>query len=286
MVKLTERERAIRTFKRQEIDRIAMKDSPWAGTLRRWHAEGLPEHVAWEDYFGFDKWMTVGTDNSPRYQRKILETTDRYRIETTPWGGTRKIFNELDSTPEALDFYYSDCEKWQEAKAAMQVYHEDRIPWKHLETNYAKWKVDGRFTRLMLNFGFDVSHSRLTGTETMLVGMCEDPEWIRDIFDTYLTTSMELAQKILDAGYRFDAIFFMDDMGYKGSPFFSPECYRQILKECRCACWNHLHTAMHFFVRIFPKTLQLRRIKQFISKKAMWMIWQINLKLYVKTLSL
>ena len=81
--------------------------------------------------------------------------------------------------------------------------------------------------RLMLYFGFDVCHSRLTGTDNMLIAMYEEPEWVEDIFDTYLTTSLEYSQRILDAGYEFDAVYFMDDMGSKGSTFFSPEMYRE-----------------------------------------------------------
>ena len=241
MIQLTERERALRTFKRQEIDRIAMVDSPWAGTLRRWKQEGLPENVQWYEHFGFDRWCTVLADNSPRFERKVLEENDRYKIVTTQWGGTQKVFNALDSTPEMLDYYCKTSDKWPEVKAKMQTFYEDRIPRKLLDQNYAKWKSEGRFVRLMLYFGFDVSHSRLTGTENMLIGMFEEPEWIMDIYDTYLTTSLELSQRMLDEGYEFDAVYFMDDMGYKGSPFFSPETYREILKPFhkRACDWAH-----------------------------------------------
>ncbi|MBE6635179.1 MAG: hypothetical protein E7617_03100 [Ruminococcaceae bacterium] len=241
MVQLTERERILRTYKRQEVDRIPMLDTAWEGTKRRWASEGLPENTSWESYFGFDRWIRVCPDNSPRFERRILEQNDRYRIETTPWGNTQKVFNELDSTPEVLDFYYNDSDKWEEAKAKMLTDYEDRIPWKWLEENYPKWKKAGRFTQLTVWFGFDVAHSRLTGTENMLIGMYEEPEWVTDIFDTYLNTSLNLCQKILDAGYEFDGIFWYDDMGYKGSPFFSPQLYRDLLKPYhkRAVDWAH-----------------------------------------------
>ena len=250
MVTLTERERILRTYRHQEIDHIPMLDKPWRGTLKRWHREGLPENVAWEDHFGYDRWISLFTDNSPRFERKILEQTDRYHIETTNWGATRKVFNELDSTPETLCFYYDSADKWEEAKAAMLKDHEDRINWRHLENNYAKWKAEGRFLQLGLWFGFDVAHSNLTGTENMLIAMYEEPDWVADIFDTYLTTALAQAQKILDAGYEFDGVFWYDDMGYKGAPFFSPELYRTLLKPYhkKAIDWAHergLGTEMH-----------------------------------------
>ena len=39
MIQLTERERILRTFKHQEVDRIPMVDSAWAGTIKRWEKE-------------------------------------------------------------------------------------------------------------------------------------------------------------------------------------------------------------------------------------------------------
>ena len=169
MIQLTERERMLRTYKRQEIDRIPMYDSAWAGTIKRWYNEGMPKDVAWEKHFGFDKKIRICPDNSPRFERKILEQNDRYTIETTEWGGTQKSFRILDSTPEMLDFYYDSSDKWEEAKKAMLTYHDDRIPWKYLEENYPKWKAEGRFLQLVIWFGFDVAHSRMTGTENMLI---------------------------------------------------------------------------------------------------------------------
>ena len=250
MVKLTERERILRMYKRQEIDRIPMLDTPWAGTLRRWYKEGMPAGMDWEDQFGFDRWIQILPDNSPRFERKVIEKTDRYTIETTQWGATHKVFNELDSTPEVLEFYYDSSDKWEEAKAAMMKDYDDRIDWKYLEKNYPKWKAEGRFLQLNVWFGFDVAHTRLTGTENMLIGMYEEPEWVTDIFDTYLNTSLNLCQKILDRGYEFDGIFWYDDMGYKGSPFFSPDDYRNLLMPYhkKAVDWAHergLVTEMH-----------------------------------------
>lgn len=230
MVELTSRERMLRTFRHQEIDRIMMVDSAWAGTQKRWYAEGMPAGVDWRKYFGFDNVIRVCPDNSPRFEYKVLDKTDRYRIETTSWGQTKRVFNALDSTPEVLDNYYCDSDRWAEAKARMLEYHDNRIPWDYLKKNYPIWKKEGLFTQLTVWFGFDVAHSHMIGTENVLVGMYDEPEWITDVFDTYLNTSLDLCQKILDAGYEFDGIFWYDDMGYKNSPFFSPSMYRELLK--------------------------------------------------------
>ena len=264
MVELTERERMLRTFRHQEVDRVPMYDTAWRGTRKRWHDEGMPENVWWEDYFKFDKVVRIWPDNSPRYPSKIIEATDKYTIQTCNWGDTRKRFNTLDSTPEQIDFYYSTSDRWEEAKAAMQVYHEDRIPWDFLKENYPKWKAEGRFLQLVVHFGFDVAHSRMIGTENMLIAMIEEPEWITDVFDTYLNTALDLCQRILDAGYEFDGIFWYDDMGYKNTPFFSPSLYRELLKPFhkKAVDWAHergLVTELHscgFIEPLLPDILE------------------------------
>ena len=248
--KLTTRERVLRTYRHQEVDRIAMLDTAWRGTVKRWQNEGMPANINWQDYFGFDHVTRVSTNNSPRFERKIIEETDRYTIVTSPWGQTMKQFKELDSTPEILDCYYNTAERWEEAKARMLTPDPSRIPWKTLKDNAAKWEADGEFRQLVIWFGFDVAHSHMVGTEDLLVGMYDDPDWITDMFDTYLTTSLNLAQEILDAGYKFDGIMWYDDMGYKNTTFFSPDMYREILKPYhkRAVDWAHergLVTELH-----------------------------------------
>ena len=101
---MTTKERFQRMYEHREADRIPIIDSPWAGTMRRWHREGMPEGVDWRDYFDIDKVESIGVDITPRYEVKVLEDTDRYQIVTTPWGVTLKNFKELDSTPEFLDY--------------------------------------------------------------------------------------------------------------------------------------------------------------------------------------
>lgn len=238
---MTTRERMLRTYRHQEIDRILMVDSAWEGTVHRWRREGLPANVSWEDYFGFDGIVRVLPNNSPRYPSRVIEETDRYRIVTTEWGATQKQFKELDSTPETLDHYYCTPERWKEAKEKMLDCSDDRIPWDYLKNEAPKWEADGRFRQLIIWFGFDVTHSHMVGTENMLISMYDDPDWVMDMFDTYLTSSLSLCQKILDAGYKFDGIFWYDDMGYKNTTFFSPQLYRELLKPYhkKVVDWAH-----------------------------------------------
>ena len=242
MKEMTTHERFTRMFEHREADRIPSIDEPWAGTVRRWQREGMPAGVDWRDYFGVDKVERIGVDITPRYEERVLEETDDYIISTTPWGVTLKNFKLEDSTPEFLDFTITNPECWAAAKKRMQP-TPDRINWKYLEENYAKWRAEGRWIQAPFWFGFDVTHSWTVGTETLLIALLEEPEWAVDMFNTYLDMCIALFDQVWKAGYHFDSIFWWDDMGYKNTQFFSLGIYRELLKPVhkRAIDWAHNH---------------------------------------------
>lgn len=237
---MTSWERFKRMYEHREADRIPIIDEPWSGTLRRWRREGMPEGMDWCDYFDVDKLGIINIDISPRMSEITLEETDRYYIRTSPWGVTMKHFKEEDSTPEFLDFTITTQEAWDQAKKQMTL-EDDRIPWEMLRQNYDKWRAEGRWIRAVFWFGFDVTHSWMMGTENTLIAMMEEPELVEDMFDTYLSRCETLFSRIWDAGYHFDEIFWYDDMGYKGTTFFSPNMYRSMLQPYhkRAVDWAH-----------------------------------------------
>ena len=235
-------ERIKRMYEHKEADRVPIIDDPWRGTIRRWQREGMPVGMDWEDYFGADKLGVFQVDITPRYEEKVLEETDRYFIATSKWGVTMKHFKEEDSTPEFLDYKVTTPETWADAKMRMTL-EDDRIPWDYLKKNFPKWRAEGRWIRSEFWFGFDVTHSWMMGTENVLIAMMEEPELVEDMFATYLDRSIALYDRLWDAGYRFDEMFWYDDMGYKGTTFFSPEMYRRLLKSyhTKAVKWAHDH---------------------------------------------
>ncbi len=233
-------ERIKRTYEHKETDRVPIVDNPWAGTIRRWKREGMPNDADWRDYFGVDKTTTINVDVSPRFESKIIEETDRYRIKTTNWGTTIKEFKEEDSTPEMLDFKVTDAKAWIDAKARVTV-DDDRIPWDWIKNNFDKWRADGHWIRVCFWFGFDITHSHMMGTENLLIAMIEEPELLTDMFDTLYNCNRVLYERIWDAGYHFDEAFIYDDMGYKGTAFFSNDIYKELIQPYhkRFVKWAH-----------------------------------------------
>lgn len=243
MTEMTTKERVTRMFTHREADRIPILDFPWDGTIRRWHREGMPENTIWQDYFGVDKDGAIKVDISPRYPVEILEENERSYIQTSQWGVTMRHFKEEDSTPEFLDFKVTDRNEWEKCKKRMLEDDGTRIDWDYLKKNYPIWQAEGRWIRGIFWFGFDVAHSHMMGTENHLIAMYEDPEMVVDMYNTYLDCCIRQYEKIWDAGYRFDTMYWYDDMGYKGTTFFSNDLYRELLKPVhkRAVDWAHNH---------------------------------------------
>ena len=239
---MTTQERFTRMFEHREADRIPIIDEPWRGTLLRWKQEGMPADVDWRDYFGVDKLERINVDVSPQYDRKIIEENDRFVISTTPWGVTMKNFKVPDSTPQFLEYTIDNPQAWEKAKARMKPDRE-RVNWDYLKANFPQWKADGRWVQGMFWFGFDVTHSWMAGFESIIFALVENPEWVKDMFQTKLDMSIALFDMIWDEGYHFDSIIFYDDMGYKGSTFFSNKIYAELLQPFhrRAIEWAHNH---------------------------------------------
>lgn len=239
-MEMTTHERFSRMYEHREADRVPIIDSPWQGTLRRWQQEGMPEDMDWRDFFSVDKVQTIGVDISPRFETKTLEETDEYRIFTSAWGVTMKQFKQADSTPEFMDFTVVNPDAWAQAKARMTT-DRSRVDWNGLKLNYDGWRFEGQWIQAGFWFGFDVTHSWMVGTETLLIALIEQPDWAVDMFNHYLDMCIAHFDMIWDAGYRFDCVHWPDDMGYKNTPFFSTRMYRELLKPVhkRAAEWAH-----------------------------------------------
>jgi uroporphyrinogen decarboxylase len=217
--------------------------------VRRWQREGMPKGMPYQDYFGIDKVESISGDITPQYEAKTIEETDTYTIYTTSWGVTMKSFKEEDSSPEFLDFTIKDASVWHETKKRIAM-DESRLNLDYYKKHYPAWVADGRYIEAGFWFGFDVTHSWMCGTETVLIAMALEPEWVKDIIRTCLNQNIALFDLYWDMGYRFDAISWCDDMGYKGTSFFSAEAYRDIVQpfQKQAVDWAHnkgLYARLH-----------------------------------------
>jgi len=237
---MTTKERIQRMFEHREADRIPMFDIPWDETIARWHKEGMPANVNYLDYFGMDHIVSISVGTSPFDEVEIVEETEEFLVYRNIWGAKMKKWKKVTSTQEFLEYKVTDPDSWQKAKHIL-IPQRDHVDWNFLKKNYPEWRKKGYWIQAQLWFGFDITHSWIVGTERMLVAFMENPEWCMDMFSTQLEYYLTLYDMIWDAGYKFDAISWPDDLGYKQNQFFSLNVYREVIKpfQQRAIDWAH-----------------------------------------------
>jgi len=239
---MTTHERMTRVYEHAEPDRVPLTDGLWASTVDRWRREGLPDGVSPEEYFGWDKIIMLMPDVTPRFEHKVIEDTDSYRIERDNMGQTHKNFKPVSTTPQYVDSVVKDRETWLEAKRRMTP-ARDRIGWDGLKANYAKWRESGAWLAAGLWAGFDIVSTRMCNSEIILYAMADDPEWVKDMCDTGAGLALALLDMMWDEGYTFDELLWWDDMAYRNGLLFSKAMWREILMpyQKRYIDWAHAH---------------------------------------------
>jgi len=242
MKEMTTYERISRAYSHQEPDRVPITDWVWGSTIVRWQHEGLPDGISFEDYFGLDNIITIGIDTSPRFEYKLIEETDTYKIEKDEWGVTKKNFIPISATPHYLDCAIKDPQTWQEAKQRMTP-SRDRIDWERFKKYYRQWRQSGAWLTVTPWFGYDIINSRVCGTEIILYAMIDNPEWVMDMFNHGCGLSLTLLDMIWSEGYTFDELMWFDDMAYRNGLIFSKDMWREMVRpyQKRTIDWAHSH---------------------------------------------
>ena len=92
-------------------------------------------------------------------------------------------------------------------------------------------------------FGYDIVNARMCNTETILIAMADNPEWVMDMCNHGCDLTMALLGMLWDEGYTFDELMWFDDMAYKKGMLFSKAMWHQILRpyQKRTIDWAHAH---------------------------------------------
>lgn len=243
MQEMTGIERIGNILKRQPVDRIGVFEHFWDDTQSIWREKSwIPADVTMEDAFGLDMrlhWafnMVADLDFVP----EIIEETEETVLKRDGNGALLRRHKLHDSTPEHVDFLVKDRAGWEEYIKPLLTPDRRRIDFE----GYRKAKREAaEKNRFFCWSGVNVFESihPVCGHEYMLMGMALDPDWIRDMTDTYAQLTIAL-QEILFAeeGYP-DGIWFYEDMGYKHHPFMSPRMYRELIQPAhtQTIAWAH-----------------------------------------------
>jgi uroporphyrinogen decarboxylase len=242
---MTGRERIARILKRQPVDRIGLYEGFWGDTRKRWQEQGhIRADEGIEDHFGFDlsnSWcfnMIADLD----FQPVTLEETDETRLVKDGNGATLRRHKLHDTTPEHVDFAVKDREAWEaQIKPHLLRVDRRRINFEGYRNARRNAAARNRFFNWSGVNVFELMHP-VCGHEYMLMGMALDPDWVRDMTETYATLTISLMEILFAEEGLPDGVWFYEDMGFKERPFMSPAMYREIVQPAHARTIAYCHS--------------------------------------------
>lgn len=227
----------------KSTDRIGLYEHFWNDTHKAWSAAGkISSDVSFSDIFGFDmdeSWalnLVADIDFKPQ----ILEETENTILWLDGNGAKLRRHKLHDTTPEHVGYNIETREDWEEKVKPLLVPDERRINFEAYRKMKAHCREKNRFFVLSGVNVFEAIHP-LIGHVNFLTGMIDDPDWIKDMVDTYSNLILNLQEILFAKEGKPDGIWYYEDMGYKGSPFMSPAMYKELIFPGHKRTFDHAH---------------------------------------------
>jgi len=245
-------ERIGRILKRQPVDRIGVFEHFWGDTQKKWTAEGrIREGEDLSAHFNYDMALCWPFDfvADLDFQPVMIEEDAETCLMRDGNGALLRRHKLHDTTPEHVDFAVKERQDWETLIKPKLSPDRRRINFAAYRKARAQAQAQQRFFMWSGVNVFELMHP-VCGHEHMLMGMIEDPDWIRDMVDTYSRLTLQL-QEILFAEEGWpDGIWFYEDMGFKERPFLSLPMYRDLIqpahrRTCDFAHAHKLPVVMH-----------------------------------------
>ncbi|MBI4559107.1 MAG: hypothetical protein HY706_16100 [Candidatus Hydrogenedentes bacterium] len=229
---LTGIERIHNILKRKPVDRIGLYEHFWGDTHKKWSGEGhLGKDEPFEDHFPFDIQECGALNLVARldFQPEVIEETDETILARDGNGAVLRRHKLHDTTPEHVDFLVKDRGAWEEHIKPHLTPDPKRINFENYRNVKKRAAERGRFFAWCGINVFELMHP-VCGHEYMLMGMAVDPDWVKDMVNTYANLLVDLMEILFgQEGYP-DGIWYYEDMGFKGRPFISLDMYREIIQ--------------------------------------------------------
>lgn len=242
---MTSIERMKCALDRKPVDMVPVAVDPWGATVQKWVAEGHIQHgedVA--EHFGQDI-RAGGWLNSVAkldFQAITLEETDETILQLDGNGAKLRRHKLHDSTPEHVDFTVHDHATWNEhGKPYLVDLDRRRIPF---EGYRGARKFAAEKQRYFCWAGvapFEQMHP-ICGHEYMLMGMALEPDWVKDMVNTFTDLTINHLEVLFAEEGKPDGFFFYEDMGFKERPFMSPAMYEEIVQPGHKRLFDFAHS--------------------------------------------
>lgn len=229
---MTHKERFLNALNRKPVDVFACGDSLWEETLKKYINEGhLKEGEDLCNHFDMG-WHCGGWLSSVaevEFEPSIIEETEETVLKLDGNGAKLRQWKNKSGTPEHVDFTVKDRAKWeQNIKPHLLNIDRRRIPFEGYREQKRKAAEENRAFCWTGVAPFEQMHP-VCGHEYMLMGMALDPDWVKDMVNTYSDFTIKHLEVLFAEEGKPDAMWFFEDMGFKEKPFMSPAMYKEIM---------------------------------------------------------
>jgi uroporphyrinogen decarboxylase len=241
---MTSIERIGNILQRKPVDRIGLFEHFWGDTLGKWTEQGhLQQEEKLEDHFAFDmsgSWPFKLTADLDKEDEIIEEDEETILVRNGNYAMLR-THKQHNATPEHVAFEVMERPQWEELIKPLLTPERRRIDF----DNYRKAKqaaaAKQRFFCWQGVNVFELMHP-VCGHEYMLMGMAMDPDWVRDMVNTYAQMTIDLMEILFSEAGQPDGVWFYEDMGFKERPFMSPQMYKEIVQPGHKKTIDYCHS--------------------------------------------
>ena len=241
----THKQRWLIALNGEPVDLLACHDGLWADTTKKYVEEG--KMVEEEDtVLHFDTsmrgggWLNSVADLD--FEAKTLEETDETILKLDGNGAMLRTWKDKSGTPEHVDFTVTDRTGWEEKiRPHLTKVDRRRIPFDGYRESKKKAAEEERAFCWSGVPPFEQMHP-VCGHQYMLMGMALDPEWVKDMVQTYADMTIAHCEILFEEEGLPDFMWFYEDLGFKERPFMSPEMYREILQPGHKKLFDFSHS--------------------------------------------
>ncbi len=230
---MTGKERMLNSLARKPIDRIGVFEHFWGDTLTAWAEQGhIPDaNINPANHFGFDMQSLWACNFVARldFEPEIVEEDEETLLRRDGNGALLRINKTHEGTPEHVDFLVRDRAGWEEHIKPFITPDPARIDFEGYRKAKQEAEEHNRFFCCSGCNVFELMHP-VCGHQYMLMGMAMEPDWIRDMVNTYAETTVALQEILFEKEGYPDGIWYYEDMGFKGRPFMSPAMYSELIQ--------------------------------------------------------
>ncbi len=259
MSEMTARERVKNLLERKPVDRVSFNESLWGETAKRWTDEGhlkQGEDIGWHFKMEIESAGWLNSEGNLDVQPVVVEEDAETKLVKNQSGAYLRWWKNKSGTPEHVDFTVKDRDTWNEHIKPYLKPERRRVNFEQYRNTKKQAAERGNFFCWGGVNVFEQMHP-VCGHEHMLAGMALDPDWVRDMVDTFTNLTIGMWEMLFHEEGLPDGIFFYEDMGFKDKPFMSPDMYREIIQPAhkRSIDWAHargLKVIMHSCGMIEP----------------------------------